>query len=217
MITLFKKRVLQFLNKTSLWMQLAIFMTLICTVIAISLIYKDYTSTRKNIIHNFVETNTKLLNLEVNNLEDYLSNLANYCILPCYDSEFTRLINQPKSFSSTNISYLKQQMYYYYYTRNDIIDYHITFLNQKLSIGRSQNEQRMGTKHVSIDSMELLSNACFNSKFNHVILPSEKEDSFFTFYQALIKIKTQNPQAIVEVRVDKTALHTLLKNHSIDG
>ncbi|PHV69920.1 hypothetical protein CS063_13125 [Sporanaerobium hydrogeniformans] len=217
MLKVLKNKLLKFIHRTSLWLQLALFITFICTLIAFTLIYKDYTATRTNTIHNHVDTTKRLLTLEVQNLEHYLQTLANYCILPCYDSQFTQLVNQNSLFLRKDRDYIKQQMYYYYYTRNDILDYQIYFLNQNLRVGRTSREQRITLHTMEASTLKDIKQACITSSYNHILLPSHTKDSFFTFYQALIRIKNQAPQALVEVKVNTKALQSLLNNHAQNG
>lgn len=80
------------LGRTALWLQLTIFMVLITTLVAGYLIYKDYTSTRNLTINNQINTTDKILKLELENLDNYLLDLANFCIQPYYDSRFTRIV-----------------------------------------------------------------------------------------------------------------------------
>ncbi len=138
-----KTHIKSLLNRTPLWMQLTVFMILVATVIAGYLISKDYTSTRNLTIENQLDTTEKILNLELENLDTYLMELANFCIQPYYDSRFTRIVEQNAPLNADQISYAKQQMFYYYYTRNDIHDYELYLLHQDLSIGRTSGQQHI--------------------------------------------------------------------------
>ena len=137
------------LNRTALWMQLTIFMVLITTLVAGYLIYKDYTSTRNLTINNQISTTHKILSLELENLDNYLLDLANFCIQPYYDSRFTRIVEQDVPLTAEQLSYAKQQMFYYYYTRNDILDYELYLIHQDLSIGRTNGQQHIITQEAA--------------------------------------------------------------------
>lgn len=102
------------LNRTSLWAQLAIFILFATSCIIFILLYNNYTSIRNQSIHKQVELSSKLLQMETENMDQYLMLLANFCIQPYYDSEFTRIINQKSPLSQEQLSYVRQQMYYYY-------------------------------------------------------------------------------------------------------
>ena len=205
------------LNRMSLWMQLAFIMTLIISVITCALIYTEYTSTRQNTINNLTETTEKLLTLETKNLGDYLSDLANFCILPCYDLRLIQSIEQQSAFTEEQLAYLKEQMYYYYYTRSDIDDYHIYLLNQELSVGRGVRDQHITSSTCDISELEDIYQTCIESPYYHAVFPAENPSSFFTYYHTMIRVKDKNPQALVKIQVDTSFLNKLLLNHSDHG
>ena len=205
------------LNRMSLWMQLAFIMTLIISVITCALIYTEYTSTRQNTINNLTETTEKLLTLETKNLGDYLSDLANFCILPCYDLRLIQSIEQQSAFTEEQLAYLKEQMYYYYYTRSDIDDYHIYLLNQELSMGRGVRDQHITSSTCDISELENIYQTCIGSPYYHAVFRAENPSSFFTYYHTMIRVKDKNPQALVKIQVDTSFLNKLLLNHSDHG
>ena len=205
------------LNRMSLWMQLAFIMTLIISVITCALIYTEYTSTRQNTINNLTETTEKLLTLETKNLGDYLSDLANFCILPCYDLRLIQSIEQQSAFTEEQLAYLKEQMYYYYYTRSDIDDYHIYLLNQELSMGRGVRDQHITSSTCDISELENIYQTCIESSYYHAVFRAENPSSFFTYYHTMIRVKDKNPQALVKIQVDTSFLNKLLLNHSDHG
>lgn len=201
----------------SLWMQLAFIMTLIISVITCALIYTEYASTRQSTINNLTETTEKLLTLETKNLGDYLSDLANFCILPCYDLRLIQSIEQQSAFTEAQLAYLKEQMYYYYYTRSDIDDYHIYLLNQELSVGRGVRDQHITSSTCDISELEDIYQTCIESPYYHAVFPAENPSSFFTYYHTMIRVKDKNPQALVKIQVDTSFLNKLLLNHSDHG
>lgn len=205
------------LNRMSLWMQLAFIMTLIISVITCALIYTEYASTRQSTINNLTETTEKLLTLETKNLGDYLSDLANFCILPCYDLRLIQSIEQQSAFTEAQLAYLKEQMYYYYYTRSDIDDYHIYLLNQELSVGRGVRDQHITSSTCDISELEDIYQTCIESPYYHAVFPAENPSSFFTYYHTMIRVKDKNPQALVKIQVDTSFLNKLLLNHSDHG
>lgn len=212
-----KQKCKALLNKTTLWLQLVLFMMLAISIITFGLIYKEYTSTRNATIHNLMDTTEKLLQLEAKNLKNYFSDLANFCILPCYDSRLTRMIEQKTPITDEQLQYLKDQMYYYYYTRGDIEDYHVFLLNQNLSVGRGEGEQHITSSSCNVSDMEEIYQACKSSRYNHVIYPAEDGTALFTYYHTMIRIQNQDPQALVKIQVDRSYLNQLLPNHLDHG
>ncbi|NLL78220.1 MAG: hypothetical protein GX234_00080 [Clostridiales bacterium] len=93
-----KRTLKRFLSKLTLGFQLVLFMTLFTSLITFILIYKEYTATRNTTIQNLTDTTGKLLELEAENLDSYLSDLAHFCILPCYDFKLTKILEQKMPF-----------------------------------------------------------------------------------------------------------------------
>ena len=210
-----KTRCKAILNRTSLWVQLTLFMILITTLVAGYLVYKDYTSTRTLTINNQINTTRTILKLEVENLDKYLSELANFCIQPYYDSHFTRIVEQDTPLSSEQISYARQQMYYYYYTRNDIRDYELYLLHQDLSIGRSGREQHFTAKEASPEGVSKALEECEQSPLNRSIKASDAGN--LIYYHSLFQIKGKVRQAVVRLELDDSYTNPLSENHATQG
>ena len=210
-----KTHIKSLLNRTPLWMQLTVFMILVATVIAGYLISKDYTSTRNLTIENQLDTTEKILNLELENLDTYLMELANFCIQPYYDSRFTRIVEQNAPLNADQISYAKQQMFYYYYTRNDIHDYELYLLHQDLSIGRTSGQQHIIARKSAPEGVWEALAECEASPMNHSICPSDSTN--LIYYHSLFQVKGKVSQAIVRLELDDTYAGQLLENHATHG
>ena len=204
------------LDRTALWLQLTIFMVLITTLVAGYLIYKDYTSTRNLTITNQINTTEKILNLELENLEHYLQDLANFCIQPYYDSRFTRIVEQNTPLTSEQVAYAKQQMSYYYYTRNDILDYELYLLHQDMSIGRTNGQQHIISKDLAPDGINEALLDCEENSLNHSIRASDSFKSLI-YYHSLFQIKGRVSQAIVRLKLDDSYARQLIENHAEHG
>lgn len=201
------------LGRTALWLQLTIFMVLITTLVAGYLIYKDYTSTRNLTINNQINTTDKILKLELENLDNYLLDLANFCIQPYYDSRFTRIVEQITPLNTEQLSYAKQQMFYYYYTRNDILDYELYLIHQDLSIGRTNGQQHIITQEVAPEGVNEALMDCEESSMNHSIKASDTSAGLI-YYHSLFQIKGRISQAIVRLKLDDTYAKQLMENHA---
>lgn len=215
MIKKLKTHIKNLLNRTALWVQLTVFMILIATMVAGYLIYKDYTSTRRLTINNQLDTTKKILNLELENLDDYLMELANFCIQPYYDSRFTRIIEQNAPLTSEQISYAKQQMFYYYYTRNDIHDYELYLLHQNLSVGRTNGQQHIIASESAPEGVWEALAECEASPMNHSIQPAGM--THLIYYHSLFQVRGRVSQAIVRLELDDTFARQLMENHATHG
>lgn len=212
-----KQRLAKFANCIPLWMQLSFFILIISTVTIFTLIFRNFTSIRNLTISNQYSLSHELLDLESENLDRYISELANFCIQPYYDNTFTRIINQKKTLSSAQIDYMKQQMYYYYYTRNDIQAYEIYLINQGLSIGRTENQEHIRVQSSPQFDTQTAASNCSKDPMFQSITYCDKDNAFFTYCHSLFQIKGQTQQALVHLQVNTSYLKQMLQNHQKAG
>lgn len=212
-----KQRLAKFANCIPLWMQLSFFILIISTVTIFTLIFRNFTSIRNLTISNQYSLSHELLDLESENLDRYISELANFCIQPYYDNTFTRIINQKKPLSSAQIDYMKQQMYYYYYTRNDIQAYEIYLINQGLSIGRTENQEHIRVQSSPQFDTQTAASNCGKDPMFQSITYCDKDNAFFTYCHSLFQIKGQTQQALVHLQVNTSYLKQMLQNHQKAG
>ena len=212
-----KQRLAKFANCIPLWMQLSFFILIISTVTIFTLIFRNFTSIRNLTISNQYSLSQELLDLESENLDRYISELANFCIQPYYDNTFTRIINQKKPLSSTQIDYMKQQMYYYYYSRNDIQAYEIYLINQGLSIGRTENQEHIRVQSSPQFDTQTAASNCSKDPMFQSITYCDKDNAFFTYCHSLFQIKGQTQQALVHLQVNTSYLKQMLQNHQKAG
>lgn len=212
-----KQRLAKFVNCIPLWMQLSFFILIISTVTIFTLIFRNFTSIRNLTISNQYSLSQELLDLESENLDRYISELANFCIQPYYDNTFTRIINQKKPLSSAQIDYMKQQMYYYYYARNDIQAYEIYLINQGLSIGRTENQEHIRVQSSPQFDTQTAASNCSKDPMFQSITYCDKDNAFFTYCHSLFQIKGQTQQALVHLQVNTSYLKQMLQNHQKAG
>ena len=212
-----KQRLAKLTNCIPLWMQLSFFILIISTVTIFTLIFRNFTSIRNLTISNQYSLSQELLDLESENLDRYISELANFCIQPYYDNTFTRIINQKKPLSSAQIDYMKQQMYYYYYTRNDIQAYEIYLINQDLSIGRTENQEHIRVQSSPQFDTQTAASNCSKDPMFQSITYCDKDNAFFTYCHSLFQIKGQTQQALVHLQVNTSYLKQMLQNHQKAG
>lgn len=212
-----KQRLAKLTNCIPLWMQLSFFILIISTVTIFTLIFRNFTSIRNLTISNQYSLSQELLDLESENLDRYISELANFCIQPYYDNTFTRIINQKKPLSSAQIDYMKQQMYYYYYTRNDIQAYEIYLINQGLSIGRTENQEHIRVQSSPQFDTQTAASNCSKDPMFQSITYCDKDNAFFTYCHSLFQIKGQTQQALVHLQVNTSYLKQMLQNHQKAG
>ena len=212
----FVRKLRKMLNPIPLWIQLILIMILLTTAVSVRLIYKDYTSTKKLTLSQYLSTTSQILNLEAENSDWYLDSLAKFCLQPYYDSSYTRIIDQKTPINAEQLSYIKKQMYYNYYTRSDVCDYELYLVNQDLIIGRNEDQQHF-TVQQDMDSQPFLNAAkkCKDSPRNLYIECDTSGN--LTYYHTLFTVQGQVIQAVVQVTLDNSFITRLLNDHSTEG
>lgn len=193
--------------------ELSFLMLIIVTATIFTLVYRNFTSIRSLTISDQYSLSYGLLNLEMENLDHYISDLANFCVQPYYDLSFTRIINQQTPISAEQLDYVKQQLFYYYYTRSDILEYELYLINQDISVGRTENQEHISIQSVPCFDTESAASLCSESPLHHSILPCQNPNAFFTYYHSLFQVKGQVQQAIIRLKIDTSYLKQILKNH----
>lgn len=211
-----KKKFAKLANCIPLWIQLSFFMLIISTVTIFTLVYRNFTSIRNLTISNQFSLSQNLLNLEIENLDHYIADLANFCIQPYYDPSFTRIINQKTPMTSSQLDYVKQQLFYYYYTRNDIQTYELYLINQDLSIGRTVDQQHISVQASPHFDTQTAAGLCTADSLHQAIVYCPDENAFFTYYHTLFQIKGQVQQAIIHLQVNTSYLNQMMQNHAKD-
>lgn len=201
------------MNRIPLYIQLSFFMLVIVTITVFTLVYRNLTSIRNLTISNQFSLSSSLLALEMENLDHYIAELANFCVQPYYDLTFTRIINQQNPISAEQLNYVKQQLFYYYYTRSDIQEYELYLINQDISVGRTENQEHISIQNEPCFDTETAASLCSANQMHHAILSCPKPNSFFTYYHSLFQVKGQVQQAIVRLQLNTSYLNQILKNH----
>ncbi|MFA9463154.1 MAG: sensor histidine kinase [Velocimicrobium sp.] len=209
------KRTIRFFNYIPLWAQLFILMTFVFSMMIVVILFNNYSRNRKTILNTEVITSNRLLALEIENLEQYISDLTYFSIQPCYDTKLSQILNSKKALNTWEKSYIKNQMRAYYYSRNDLTAYHMYLIQQGINFGRNQDDQKMSA-HIDT-SMQASNGFQISTKRNIAILPTSEDDTFLDFYYSIIRIKTRKPIAVINFTVDTTYVKSLIKNHQDNG
>ncbi|MCR5776599.1 MAG: sensor histidine kinase [Lachnospiraceae bacterium] len=200
-----RKIIKEKLDKTPLWVTF-IFLTaffLLCLTFGLS--YSNYRWNRNRTIRENIKETTSLLELKIENMEEYLNELSDFCVLPVRDSYLYREILKTKKLNVSELERIMNTLRVYYYTRNDLMAYNIYLLNQDVCIGRNYGNQRMKiTEAKSIRSLAEYK-SCVESGIGSAITSSQ-DNSLLTFYHTIIRIPDRYPVALVKIEVDDTAL-----------
>ncbi len=204
-------------DRIPLWMQLALFTTLITFTVLVYLIYTDYQRYLGVITDTRIDTSSRLLSMEVSNLEKYISELSLFCVQSCYDQTFSNIVEKDTPILPGEETYLRNQIRAYYYSRSDLKNLDFYLLNHSRRFTRTQDGIRSQAFSVKEAERSSYYQECLDSPYFHAIFPSQEPDTLFHYYHSLLRIKTRKPQAMLHIAVDARLWNTFCSNHSIPG
>lgn len=202
-----------FISIIPLWLQLQILMTLSTALLLGMILILDYRHSREYVMEQRISSSSRLLDIELQNMDQYIRDLASFCLQPLYDSEFNLAIKSKSPFTSSQQNYIKDQIRLNYHSRSDLNGYEIYFCHQDLAYGREKNSQHI----MLLPSSSLLNEEgyidCSQGKFYNSIQPASDSDSFFHYYQSIIRIQDSTPEAVVRLDVDASYARSLNQEH----
>ena len=208
-----KNRLKEKMDITPFWIELflLIALVLIFTTSVMSVTY--FIRNRSMVISNQKRTSREILELKMTNLEDYLEDLADFSLLPVFDSTFYSNLQSQRKLSDSTLKNVQNSVRTFFYTRKDLLSYHIHLLNQRKTIGRSYG-QSFFNRHETMEELKEgeLYQTCKESDYNYAVLPSNVKGAVFRYGHAMIRLPDREIVALVEFDVKKEALKFLDEN-----
>ena len=204
-------------SRMPLWAQLVVMLTFVTTVLLSFILVRDYQNNRRSIIERQISTSGRLLDLELQNLDQYVKELTSFCLQPLYDSDFSRILSEKDPIAASDETYILNQMRIYFFSRSDLNGYQICRLADGSIYGRSGQVQHF--RKLS-DTTAFPQEAIITSskgKYFHAILPSEQKNGFFDYYQSIIRIKNKQPAAVIRLEIDRSFAASLNQSHAANG
>ncbi len=206
-----------FLDRVPLFAQLLVLMTLITALMLSYLIIRDYQENRASVLEQRVTTSERLLNLEGQNLEQYIREFASFSLQPRLDTRFEQIISGSGELSTADETYIKNMIKIYCLARNDLRAYEIYFCNRDMAYGRQRNSQHVTRIPDSEIKEEEGFQKCLSGKYYNAVISSESEGSFCYYYQAIINIKDRTPAAVVRLELDRSFADGMNREHQTNG
>lgn len=210
---IFNKKVRLQRKKIPLWSQLLLLITLVTALLISFILVRDYKKNKDYVMEQQISTSNRLLDLEMQNLEQYIRDLTSFCLLPLYDSQFTQALNSRISFTPSQAKNIKELIQSGYFSRSDLEGYQIYFCNQDQTYGRVGSSQHVTLLPDSTLSQEEGTAISASGKYYNAIEPSLNRNCFFSFYQTLIRIQDRSQQAVVRIDVDTSYARSLNRKH----
>lgn len=204
------------MNQIPLWTQLLVLITLVTTLLTSFILARDYAKNKQEIMEQQIATSHRLLDLEMQNLEQYIKDLASFCLQPLYDTEFNTILKSRTPLDTVQASYAKDQIRTYYFSRTDLQSYELYLCHAGETYGRTHNSQHVTLLPASSLPLDEGCSQSSEGKNYNAIMPSDYADTFFAYYQSIIRIKDFAPEAVVKVEVDTSYADTLNAAHQSD-
>ena len=210
---IFNKKIRFQRKKIPLWSQLLLLITLVTALLISFILVRDYKKNKDYVMEQQISTSNRLLDLEMQNLEQYIRDLTSFCLLPLYDSQFTQALNSRISFTPSQAKNIKELIQSGYFSRSDLEGYQIYFCNQDQTYGRVGSSQHVTLLPDSTLSQEEGTAISASGKYYNAIESSLNRNCFFSFYQTLIRIQDRSQQAVVRIDVDTSYARSLNRKH----
>ena len=210
---IFNKKIRLQRKKIPLWSQLLLLITLVTALLISFILVRDYKKNKDYVMEQQISTSNRLLDLEMQNLEQYIRDLTSFCLLPLYDSQFTQALNSRISFTPSQAKNIKELIQSGYFSRSDLEGYQIYFCNQDQTYGRVGSSQHVTLLPDSTLSQEEGTAISASGKYYNAIESSLNRNCFFSFYQTLIRIQDRSQQAVVRIDVDTSYARSLNRKH----
>lgn len=218
MTTTNKKKRLQIrIERIPLWSQLVVLVTLTTAMLISFILVRNSRKNRDYVMEQHIATSGRLLDLEMQSLEQYIRDLTSFCLLPLYDSQFTQVLNSRIPFTQSQSKHIKDLIQSSYYSRSDLEGYQIWFSSQDQTYGRVGSSQHVTLLSASSLSKEPGSAVSAAGRYYNAIEPSDNSSCFFSYYQTLIRIRDCSQQAVVKVDVDTSYARSLNRKHENYG
>ena len=210
--TPFLSRAQRLLRRSPLWLSFTALMALCLLVMSITLAYSNYRRGVNNSIRRQNESMAQMVDLKFQNLDQYLSELADFCVLPVNDSDFYNTLLSYNYINDAKTNALRQTANLYYYSRTDLLSYRLSSLRHGICFSRSGSDQRMRVIQEYFNYKDPIYLQCLENPSHCAITPSENEDALFTYSHTIFRVSDGAPIALVSIDVNKTAMSTGFKN-----
>lgn len=205
------------LDQVPLFVQLLTLMTLVAALLISFLLIRDYRRNRQAVLNQRIQTSSRLLNMELQNLDQYIRELASFSLQPYYDTKFKSAISSRAAISLASQNYIKTQIRAYYYSRTDLNSYAMNLCYQNLTYGRDKAAQHVTLLPDTAFLQEEGYALCANGPYYNAIMPSQDPDSFFCYYQSIIQIKNREPEAVVRIEPNTSYAENMNEEHLTNG
>lgn len=208
-------RIRDIMNRTPLWLTFTVFMSFCLMILTLILSFSNYRRSVTTAIARENKATSQMIDLKLQNLEQYLQELSDYCIQPVYDLNFYHDLLSAEALSDSRIDELREEAAQYYYSRTDLISYRMDLLRQDVTFERKAGDQQMKTRTGATQEMEAIVAECQGSPYNDAISPSTASDGLLRFSHTIIRVSDSLPAAVVSIDVDQSMMRTGFQGQTV--
>lgn len=199
-------RVQDLLRRSPLWLSFTVLMALCLLVMSITLAYSNYRRGVTNAIRSQNQSVAQMVDLKFQNLNQYLSELADFCVLPVNDTDFYNALLTYNYLGDARTNALRQTANLYYYSRTDLLSYQLFSLRHGICFSRKSSDQRMKIIYDYFNYKDPIYLTCLESPTHCAITPSENENALFTYSHTIFRVNDGATLALVSIDVNKNAM-----------
>ncbi len=184
------------MKRQTLSFQLSAAIAALMTVLIFVIVLIMSNRMQKEIRARAVYSTQILRNLEMQNIENYFSQIDMYSLSPRNDELFLKLIRTERTLSYADREYLITMVKNMYYQRDDIDSLSLYAVNQ--DIGWSISQKSKNIKEVSL--AEITNNSLYSEFTKPVYYRAMEPDgsgNLFTYYRTIINIQSRKPLAFI--------------------
>lgn len=134
------------MEKSPLWLTFTLLMAFFMIAMAAVLSFTYYHFGRENAIDQHNDAVSELLEMKLQNLDDYFSDLSEFCIQPVYNSFSYNTLISEKPIDESALDHLVTTASHSYFSRTDLTAYRLDLLNQNITIKRGPEDQHISTE-----------------------------------------------------------------------
>lgn len=209
-----KRQLREKLNRISLRTQLTLLIAISFSIIIILIVTYNYKSNIKTISGQHTETTKAFLNLEMKNIETYLSEINRFSLLLRYNENFMQMIKKEHTLTYAEESVMQSLLQYQFNSRNDLISYRLFLVNQQYNLEINSAERKVRSfsfpELSSLPDYDIFTKGKYYSSY----LPADTPPALMIYYRTIINIEDQQPLAIVELTLDNSYFRDLIENYA---
>ncbi|MCR5488310.1 MAG: histidine kinase [Lachnospiraceae bacterium] len=201
-----RQRILDQMNKTPLWMEFTLVLTVILLLLINLLVYSFYFRDRSIIINGRYADAERVLDLKMKSLEKYLEDLSSFSVQLVYDTKLYSAMTSDAPLSDSDMENLRSAIKSSYYSRSDLLTYHVQIPSKDLSVGKDAGREGFRSTVTEGITQSEAYRLCSANPKGFAILPSDLEDGLFHYYHSLIRVEDRSVMALLDFDAKKSAL-----------